>query len=159
MLIISLYIIIILLYAQSKKINAYNCFVEGVEDAYQSVKKLFPAILAIVISINVFLKSGIIEIFYQLNIPCIELFVQMLIKPFSWSTSLLMMTKIYQNYGVDSYYGRFSTLIQNGFDTTFYVLSIYLSNIKITKINRLIYTLIIANLCTYLFVGIILHFV
>lgn len=81
----------------------------------------------------------------------------MLTKPISWSSSLLTMTSIYKKYGVDSFYGKCATLIQNSFDTTFYVVITYLSALKSNKNSKILIPLFLANLLTYLFIAIIMR--
>ena len=110
--------------------------------------------------LNVFLNSGIVEKMHLCGVEkffCPELIIQMLTKPISWSSSLLTMTSIYKKYGVDSFYGKYATLIQNSFDTTFYVVITYLSALKSSKNSKILIPLFLANLLTYLFIAIIMR--
>ena len=61
MQVIVLYIIIIFLFGLFKKVNLYESFSIGVEDSYRSLLKMFPSMLGIVLVLNVFLNSGIVE--------------------------------------------------------------------------------------------------
>ena len=62
MQIIVIYILLIILFAIFKKVNAYDAFLEGVDESFKTVKNIFPNILAIIFAINVFINSGIMEI-------------------------------------------------------------------------------------------------
>lgn len=160
MQVIVLYIIIIFLFGLFKKVNLYESFSIGVEDSYSSLLKMFPSMLGIVLVLNVFLNSGIVEKMHLCGVEkffCPELIIQMLTKPISWSSSLLTMTSIYKKYGVDSFYGKYATLIQNSFDTTFYVVITYLSALKSSKNSKILIPLFLANLLTYLFIAIIMR--
>lgn len=162
MQIVVFYIIIIFITGLFKKVNLYESFSVGVEESYKTLFKMFPSILAIVLVLNVFLNSGIIEKSRLCVIEkffCPELLIQMITKPISWSSSLLTMTSIYKTYGVDSFYGKYSTLIQNSFDTTFYVVLTYLSATKNSKNAKILIPLFLANFITYLFIAIIMRFI
>ena len=115
MQIIVIYILLIILFAIFKKVNAYDAFLEGVEESFKTVKNIFPNILAIIFAINVFINSGIMEILEKAlsNVNIVpEIIMQCFLKPISWSSSLLLMSKIFEIHGVDSTTGMLSTLIQ-----------------------------------------------
>ena len=57
MQIIVIYILLIILFAIFKKVNAYDAFLEGVEESFKTVKNIFPNILANIFAINVFNNS------------------------------------------------------------------------------------------------------
>ena len=130
MQVIVLYIIIIFLFGLFKKVNLYESFSIGVEDSYRSLLKMFPSMLGIVLVLNVFLNSGIVEKMHLCGV---------------------------EKYGVDSFYGKCATLIQNSFDTTFYVVITYLSALKSNKNSKILIPLFLANLLTYLFIAIIMR--
>lgn len=46
MQIIVIYILLIILFAIFKKVNAYDAFLEGVDESFKTVKNIFPNILA-----------------------------------------------------------------------------------------------------------------
>ncbi|MFR7880994.1 MAG: hypothetical protein ACLU5J_05635 [Christensenellales bacterium] len=126
MQIIVIYILLIILFAIFKKVNAYDAFLEGVEESFKTVKNIFPNILAIIFAINVFINSGIMEILEKAlsNVNIVpEIIMQCFLKPISWSSSLLLMSKIFEIHGVDSTTGMLSTLIQGGSDTTIYIVA------------------------------------
>ena len=79
-----------------------------------------------------------------------ELLVQMLFRPLSANTSLILMTDIIQKYGVDSKMARISALIQGSSDTTFYIVAVYFGSVKITKIRYTLKAGIIADAITFL---------
>lgn len=152
MQIIVVYIIIIILIGLVRKVNTYEAFLEGVENSFVTVKSIFPNILGIIFAINVFTESGIIDIlkdlFKNINIAP-EIIIQCLLKPVSWSSSLLFMNDIFNTYGVDSFIGKLSTLIQGGSDTTIYVVALYFSSIKIKKTSHTMLAGILTDICVF----------
>lgn len=152
MQIVVIYVLIIILYGIIRKVNTYESFMNGVENSFKTVKMIFPNILGIIFAINVFVNSGIIEIFNNLfknsNIIT-EIVIQCLLKPISWSSSLLFMNNIFDKYGVDSAIGKLATLIQGGSDTTIYVVALYFSSIKMKKTSYTMLAGILTDICVF----------
>ena len=162
MQIVVFYILIILLYGIFKKVNTYDSFMNGVEKSFKTVRMIFPNILGIILAINVFVNSGIIEILNTLfdNSKIIpEIVIQCLLKPVSWSSSLLFMNNIFDKYGVDSAIGKLSTLIQGGSDTTIYVVALYFSSIKMKKTSYTMLAGILTDICVFIICVILFVFV
>ena len=76
--------------------------------------------------------------------------MQCILKPISWSSSLLMMSKVFETYGVDSKLGALSTLIQGGSDTTIYIVALYFSSIKMKKTGHTIWVGILTDITTFI---------
>lgn len=153
MQIIVFYVLFIVIFGMAKKVNTYDAFLEGVETSFKTVKNIFPNILAIIFSINIFINSGIIEIVssYLVRINIVpEIVLQMFLKPISWSSSLLLMNQIFDTYGVDSFYGKMSTLIQGGSDTTIYIVMLYFSSIKMKKTSHTLLSGILTDLAIFI---------
>ena len=107
MQIIVIYILLIILFAIFKKVNAYDAFLEGVDESFKTVKNIFPNILAIIFAINVFINSGVMEILEKVlsNVNIVpEIIMQCFLKPISWSSSLLLNTRSRLNNGNAIYF-------------------------------------------------------
>lgn len=155
MQIIALYIIIIICFALFKKVDAYEAFREGVEAGFQTVKNLFPSLMAIVFAVGILTSSGVIELLekhLETNLVHPKILLQMILKPISWSSSLLVMTDIFTRYGADSKLGILSTLIQGSCDTTIYVTTVLFSSVKIKHSSYPLIIGLIANFLTFLFI-------
>lgn len=97
--------------------------------------KIFPNLLAMILSVNVLINSGFVEwglsgLLKIINLP-IELLSLIITKPISGSASIALLNNIYTKYGVDSFYGFLSSTIQGCTDTTFYVIALYYGSVKI----------------------------
>ena len=61
MQIIVIYILLIILFAIFKKVNAYDAFLEGVDESFKTVKNIIPNILSIIFTIIFYIISSVIE--------------------------------------------------------------------------------------------------
>ena len=148
--IIPIIVLIVIIYGYYKKINIYDSFIEGVKEGLKICLNIFPTIFALIISINVLLKSNIINDITSLLIPIFnllkfpkELFTLSILRPVSGSSSLIVLNEILKQHGPDSLIGRIASVIQGSTDTTIYIISLYFSSVGIKKIK---YSLIVGLL-------------
>ncbi len=135
-----LLIILLFVYARCKKVNVYNSFVEGVGKAVKVALSVFPYLVAMFLLVGVLKASGVGQVvvkilsppFRLVGIPT-EVVELLLIRPFSGSGSLAILSDVYKTYGVDSYVGRCASVIFGSSETVFYVASVYFSQSKVTK--------------------------
>ena len=66
MVVIVIYIFIILAFSLFSDIDVFDSFVKGSKETYKQLPGLFVNILAIIFSINVFIKSGIVDFIFDL---------------------------------------------------------------------------------------------
>ena len=106
-------IFLIVVYALYKKVNVYEAFIEGAMDGIKTVFSIFAPILAILVAINMFKKSGAMDMLTALITPFARLIsfpTEMvpfaLLRPISGSGSLALATDIFKTYGTDSFVGR-----------------------------------------------------
>lgn len=141
--------LIIIIYGLYKKRPIYNDFMSGVEEGLQIIVNLFPTILAMVVSVSIFTKSGIInDLIKNISIPFFpkEVLPLAILRPISGSSSLMMLNNIMETYGVDSQAGLLAAIITGSTDTTIYIIGTYLGSIKIKKIR---YALIVGLLADF----------
>ena len=81
--------------------------------------------------------------FKLLGVPS-EVVELMLLRPFSGSGSLAILTDVYTQYGVDSYVGRCASVIMGSSETVFYVASVYFAG---TRVKRTGFAIPIALFC------------
>ena len=104
---------------------------EGATESFKIALSIFPSLLAMLLAVNIFIKSGILD--YVVNFftfPSEEL-IMILLRPISSSSSLAILSDIYTKYGVDSNISIVSSVIQGSSETTFYVISLYFGVIGI----------------------------
>ena len=140
--IIPLIILIIIIYGVKKKINIYDVFIEGAKESIELAINLFPPMLAMILGVNIFLKSGVIDLvldkltflFTFFKVPG-QILPMMIMRPISGSSALAILTNLFESYGPDSFLGVLGSILQGSTDTTFYILTVYFGTIGIKKIR------------------------
>ena len=142
--IIPIIVILIVFYGYFKNIDIYENFINGAIDGLKIVIEIIPVMLAMIFAVNVFVGSGFLEAIggrFKDIVPMIVL------RPISGNASLAMLTKIYQEYGVDSFTSFLASVIQGATDTTIYVLALYFSSIKIKNSRYALWVGLFADFC------------
>ncbi len=149
---ISLFIIMGLL----RKINVYECFIEGAKDGFKTAVTIIPYLVAILVAIGIFRASGAMEYLIDgiswvvqsvgLNSDFTAALPTMLMKPLSGSGARGMMVDAMNTYGADSFVGRLSSIVQGSTDTTFYVIALYYGSIAIKRIRYTLSYSLLADL-------------
>ena len=152
--VIPIVLILLFIYCFVKKVNAYDNFIQGARGAVDLCINTFPYLVAIFVAVELFKVSGLSSIisdfvspaFKFLGVPS-ELVDFMVIRPFSGSGSMAMLSDLYNLYGVDSYVSRCASVIVSCTDTVFYIIAVYFSTVKIKKLKG---TLAIALLSCFI---------
>ena len=152
-LIIPTIVLVVIVHGLINQVNIFDSFIKGVKEGFKMTLDIFPTILAMIISINVLLKSNIIidlthvlsPLFKVLNIPS-DIIPLALMRPISGSSSLIIMNNILMTLGPDSYIGRVASVIQGSTDTTIYIIGLYFSSVGIKKIKYALSVGLLADL-------------
>ena len=152
-MIIPLIVLFIIIYGIYKHVNVYEEFIDGACESFGMIRHIFPCLLAMILGVNIFLKSGLIDLIYNyikpifilLKIP-IEVFPMMIMRPISGTSTLAILNNIFELFGPDSYSGRLASVIQGATDTTFYVVTLYFGSIGIKKIRYALWAGLFADL-------------
>ncbi|MBE6155958.1 MAG: spore maturation protein [Firmicutes bacterium] len=156
--VIPIFILLVVFYGYFHKINVYDSFLLGAKDGLKIVYNIFPAILAMVFAVNLFLDSNVLNFLLNplskiLSLPA-EILPLAVLRPISGTASMTIMTNIFELYGPDSFAGRLASVLQGCTDTTIYVIALYYSSIKVSKIRYTLFVGLLADL-----VGIIMAFI
>ena len=143
--IIPVFIIFVLIYSLIKRINAYDSFVSGARQAVDLCINTFPYLVAIFAIVELLSVSGLSSViskiaspvFNFLGIPS-ELTEFLILRPFTGSGSIGMLSNLFSIYGPDSYISRCACIIMSCSETTFYVVAVYFSTTKIKKLKYVI---------------------
>ncbi len=143
--IIPIFIVLVLCFSLIKKVNAYECFVSGARSAVDLCINTFPYLVAIFAVVELLSVSGISSYLTSLTKPIFnffgipsELTEFLVLRPFTGSGSLAMLSNLFSTYGPDSYISKCACVIMSCSETTFYVVAVYFST---TKIKKLRYTI------------------
>jgi spore maturation protein SpmA len=139
-------VIVFILGAINKGINAYDAFIEGAKEGFQTAITIIPFLVAMLVAIGVFRASGALDLladltrlivhYYMLDDRFVDALPTALIKPFSGSGARAMMIDTMKTMGADSFAGRLSSILQGSTETTFYVLAIYFGSVGIKHIRH-----------------------
>ena len=129
-----------------KKVNAYDAFIDGAKEGFNTAITIIPYLVAMLVAIGVFRASGALELLsdglrniilsFNMDDRFIDALPTALMKPFSGSGARAMMIDTMQVHGADSFAGRLSSIVQGSTETTFYVLAVYFGSVGIKKIRH-----------------------
>lgn len=157
--------------ALHKQINAYEAFIEGAKEGFQTAITIVPYLVAMLVAIGVLRASGLLDAigdlmragaeFLNADTRFVDALPTALIKPFSGSGARAMMLETMETYGVDSFAGRLATIIQGSTETTFYVLAVYFGSVGIRQVRHAVGCALLADVAgvvaaiivTYTFFG------
>lgn len=143
--IIPVVVIFIICYAFKKKVDLYDCFIEGAKDGLKTVVNIVPSIFAVIMAVNIFVKSGFLEsVFSYFNSDLLTLAV---LRPISGNGALAMLANIFEKYGPDSFTGLVGSVMQGATDTTIYILALYFGSINIKNSRYALWVGLFADLC------------
>ena len=136
-------IIIFILLGLRKKINIYEAFIEGAKEGFGIAIKIIPYLVAMLVAVGVFRVSGTLDfltdgiswVFSSLgiNTDFVTSLPTAFMKPLSGSGARGMMVESINTYGVDSFAGRLSSVMQGSTETTLYVVAVYFGAVNIRK--------------------------
>ena len=129
-----------------KGINAYEAFIEGAKEGFQTAILIVPYLVAMLVAIGVFRASGALDLLADLvrigvqslgmDSRFVDALPTALMKPFSGSGARAMMIDTMKSHGADSFAGRLASIVQGSTETTFYVLAIYFGAVGIKRIRH-----------------------
>ena len=137
--IIPVLLIVALVLAIVKKKDAFSAFCNGSLEGLKLSKEIIPSVIAMISAVTIIKSSGVIE---DVGIWLGNLFdnskfitdiaPMVFFRPISGGASLAVLNSVCQ-IDPDSLECITASLIQGSTDTTFYVIALYFSSIKVTK--------------------------
>lgn len=133
-------IVFLLIYAYIKRADVYSAFVSGALEALPMLYKTLPSMCAMMAALSLLRKSGAMEAFTGFLSPALqragmpgELVPLFLLRPFSGSASLALLSDIFQTSGPDSFQGIAASVMLGSTETIFYTMSVYLGSVGVTR--------------------------
>ncbi len=130
--------VVILGVAVLKKVKAYDVFVEGAKDGIDTIIKIIPSLVGLLVAVGVFKASGAMDSLILLLRPITDLLGMppqvaplALLRPISGSASFAFVTEIIKSFGPDSYAGRVAATMMGSTETIFYTLAVYYGSVGI----------------------------
>lgn len=142
--------------ALKQRINAYEAFIEGAREGFQTAITIVPYLVAMLVAVSLVRTSGLLDLlgdllrtgatYFLADTRFVDALPTALIKPFSGSGARALMLEAMETYGVDSFPGRLATVIQGSTETTFYVLAVYFGAVGIRNVRHAIGCGLLADL-------------
>jgi spore maturation protein SpmB len=128
------------LYAALAGVKVFEDFVEGAKDGMQTVLRIIPYLVGMIVVIGVLRASGVIDMMTNslraplqaVGVPA-ELLPMALMRPLSGSGSQAVLKDILKNFGADSLISRTAATMYGSSETTFYVLALYFGSVGIRR--------------------------
>lgn len=154
---IPFFVLLIFIYGFYYNVNLYEAFKEGAGETFSILAKIFPSLLAMLLAINIFFASGIMNLILDnlyfllsyLNIPK-DIFPLVVLRPLSGSAALAYVTKTMQAHGPDSFIGKMASTVQGSTETTFYIITVYFGAIDVKKYRYAIIIGLLADIAGFL---------
>jgi spore maturation protein SpmA len=126
-----------------KKINVYEAFIDGAKGGIETALLIIPYLVGMLVAISVLRNSGVLGMIVQgftwvfaalgFNTDFTPALPTALMKSVSGSGARAMFIDAMKTYGVDSFVGRLTSIMQGSSDTTLYIIALYFGAVKITK--------------------------
>ncbi|MGH8548101.1 MAG: nucleoside recognition domain-containing protein [Methylococcales bacterium] len=132
--------------AALKRINAYEAFIDGAREGFQTAVTIIPYLIAMLVAIGVFRNSGVLDLIIDcirdgltrlsIDTRFVDALPTALMKPLSGSGARAMMVDAMRDAGADSFGGRLACIVQGSTETTFYVLTVYFGSVGIKNMRH-----------------------
>lgn len=136
-------IVLFLMAGMRKRLNLYDCFIEGAKEGFKTAVMIIPYLVAILVAIGMFRASGALDLIVGgveemvsamgVDTRWVGALPTMLMKPLSGSGSCAMMLDVMQAQGADAFVSRLAGCVRGSTDTTFYILAVYFGSVGIKK--------------------------
>lgn len=134
-------IILFLIAGVRKRLNLYDCFIEGAKEGFKTAVMIIPYLVAILVAIGMFRASGALDLIVGwvehgvgavgIDTAWVGALPTMLMKPLSGSGSCAMMLDVMHSQGADAFVSKLAACVRGSTDTTFYILAVYFGSVGI----------------------------
>ncbi|WP_061313130.1 spore maturation protein [Clostridium botulinum] len=151
--IIPIIFLLIISYGMIEGRKVYEWFIEGAKEGLNVCLRIFPALLAMIIAVQIFKESNLLCVLNNLIAPIgnliglpKEIIPLILIKPLSGSGAIGVFTDIIKSFGADTKIGLISSVVMGTTETIFYTITVYFGAVKVKKIRHTLWAAIFADL-------------
>ena len=145
------------------KINVFETLIDGAKEGFQTVIRIIPYMVAMLVAVSVFRQSGALDAFTHLLSSILPTGVSdaiptALMKPFSASGARGIMIENLKANGVDSLSGRLSSVFQGSTDTTFYIVALYFGAVGVKNTRNAITLGLLTDLVGFIAAAFIVYY-
>lgn len=150
---VPLFITTFIAFGLIKKVNVYECFVDGAKSGLESMFGIVAPLVGLMVAISMFRKSGALELIAIALEPVLSIFgftadvlPLALLRPISGSASLAIVTDIFKSCGPDSISGKIASVMMGSTETTFYTVAVYFGAVGIKNTRHTLAAALSADL-------------
>ena len=148
---IPILLVLVCAVALRKKENAYSLLLDGGMEGLKLIFGLLPTLVLLLTGIHMLRASGAMEVLCRFIAPWLPFIppqtaMLVLIRPISGSAALAVGAELMAQYGPDSTIGRTVSVMLGSTETTFFVMSVYLSHAGIKKSRYILPAALLADL-------------
>jgi Uncharacterized membrane protein len=149
---------VILIYAFIKEKDVFDLFVSGAKEGMNTTVKILPALIGLLMAVNILKTSGLLEALCSVFAPFAdalgissELVPLALLRPISGSGSSAYVMSIFKSFGPDSETGKIASVLSSATETTFYAVAVYFGATKYKKLYYTVPIALIGDMVTIIF--------
>ncbi len=150
---VPVFIAAIVVFGLAKKVPVYEAFIRGAKQGLDTVVRILPYVIGFVFAIRIFTASGCFDYLAAALSPILkpagippEILPLALIRPFSGSAAIGMLTTMLERYGPDSFIGRAASTLMGSTETLFYTTALYYGSVGIKKTRYTIPAALVSEL-------------
>ena len=132
--------VLLILWGLLHKVDVYEAFAEGAAEGLPVLLKILPYLACMLIAVRMLRQSGAIEwVTAALTPLCARLGVDgallplILLRPFSGSASMAILTELFSQYGPDAPVSRTASVLMGSSETIFYEVALYFGVVGVKK--------------------------
>ncbi len=149
---------VIVLFGALKGINVFDIFLDGAKGGFKTVLGITPALIALIVAVNMLKSSGGLDVITNLFTPVCnllkipeEITPLAILSPISGSGAISMFETILKEHGPDSFIGRCASIMMGSTETTFYAITLYYGSCNIKNTRHTLPSAICADLVSFIF--------
>lgn len=142
------------LYAAVRGIQVYNEFVEGAKEGFNTILRIIPFLVTMLVAINMFKGAGGIDLLTRALAPVLvplhfppDLLPLALMRPLSGGATLAILTDVVQRFGPENIISLMAATIYGSTETTFYVAAVYFGSVGVKQTRHAIPAGLLADCC------------
>lgn len=132
-----------ILYAALTGVRVFEEFVEGAKDGVQTVLRIIPYLVGMIVGVGVLRGSGAIDGLawllregLRISGAFPDLLPMVLMRPLSGSGSQAVLANLIDTFGANSYEALTAATMYGSTETTFYVLAVYFGSVGIRRVRH-----------------------
>ncbi len=141
------------LYAAVRGIQVYNEFVEGAKEGFQTILRIIPFLVTMLVAINMFKGAGGIDLLTRALAPVLaplhfppDLLPLALMRPLSGGATLAIFTDVVHRFGPENIISLMAATVYGSTETTFYVAAVYFGSVGVKQTRHAIPAGLLADL-------------